>query len=183
MIPNNNIFSEIYNKTNSTYLEYNIFRKLDDVSVSNKKIYDKDMNETGKLTPEVVYKSRVLPDGYSDVSISFNLHDREKGLTIWFYKNTDGSRYLWFLTRYNVENKRLEKKVFVRELKGKALEDTDSEIKNYLAQHNISSSDLNRDYQAIVENLILKDWCSIYDSKFSPTDYGDVTVKTQWENW
>ncbi|WP_373760463.1 TipC family immunity protein [Streptococcus ferus] len=29
----------------------------------------------------------------------------------------------------------------------------------------------------------MKDWCSIYDSKFSPADYGDVTVKTQWENW
>ncbi|WP_326845496.1 TipC family immunity protein, partial [Streptococcus gallolyticus] len=25
--------------------------------------------------------------------------------------------------------------------------------------------------------------CSIYDSQFSPEDYGDVTVKTQWGNW
>jgi len=26
-------------------------------------------------------------------------------------------------------------------------------------------------------------WCSIYDSKYSPSNYGDVKVETQWENW
>ncbi|WP_373760811.1 TipC family immunity protein, partial [Streptococcus ferus] len=61
--------------------------------------------------------------------------------------------------------------------------DDEIKVKKYLSQYNISSNDLSKHYDKIVNQKVLKDWCSIYDSKFSPENYGDVTVKTQWENW
>ena len=45
------------------------------------------------------------------------------------------------------------------------------------------TGDLDKDYDEIVNQKVLKDWCSIYDSKYSPSNYGEVKVETQWENW
>ncbi|WP_152902347.1 TipC family immunity protein, partial [Streptococcus mitis] len=56
-------------------------------------------------------------------------------------------------------------------------------IREYLRKYNISKEELEKDYDEIVNQKVLKDWCSIYDSKYSPSNYGDVKVETQWENW
>ena len=58
-----------------------------------------------------------------------------------------------------------------------------SKVKTYLTKYGITASDLAKHYNEIVNQKVLKDWCSISDSKFSPKDYGDVTVKTEWGNW
>ena len=49
--------------------------------------------------------------------------------------------------------------------------------------NNISKEELEKDYDEIVNQKVLKDWCTIYDSKYSPSNYGDVKIETQWENW
>ena len=49
--------------------------------------------------------------------------------------------------------------------------------------NNISKEELEKDFDEIVNQKVLKDWCTIYDSKYSPSNYGDVKVETQWENW
>ena len=56
-------------------------------------------------------------------------------------------------------------------------------MKSYLEQYGITAKDLDSYYDEIVNQKVLKDWCSIYDSKYSPSNYGDVKVETQWENW
>ena len=61
--------------------------------------------------------------------------------------------------------------------------DDESEVKSYLKKYGITTKDLDIYYDKIVNQKVLKDWCLIYDSKFSPENYGDMTVKTQWENW
>ena len=43
--------------------------------------------------------------------------------------------------------------------------------------------ELEKDYDEIVNQKVLKDWYTIYDSKYSPSNYGDVKIETQWENW
>ena len=53
----------------------------------------------------------------------------------------------------------------------------------YLRKNNISKEELEKDYDEIINQKVLKDWCTIYDSKFSPSNYDDVKVETQWENW
>ena len=59
----------------------------------------------------------------------------------------------------------------------------ESKVKSYLQDYGITAADLDNYYNEIVNQTVLTDWCSIYDSQFSPEDYGDVTIKTQWENW
>ena len=49
--------------------------------------------------------------------------------------------------------------------------------------NNISKEELEKDFDEIVNQKVLKDWCTIYDSKYTPSNYGDVKVETQWENW
>ena len=46
-----------------------------------------------------------------------------------------------------------------------------------------TAKDLDSYYDEIVNQKVLKDWCTIYDSKYSPSNYGEVKVETQWENW
>ena len=59
----------------------------------------------------------------------------------------------------------------------------EEKVREYLRQNNISKEELEKDFDEIVNQKVLKDWCSIYDSKYSPSNYGDVKVETQWENW
>ena len=59
----------------------------------------------------------------------------------------------------------------------------EEKIREYLRKYNISKEELEQDYDKIVNQKVLKDWCSIYDSKYSPSNYGEVKIETQWENW
>ena len=61
--------------------------------------------------------------------------------------------------------------------------DDESQVRTYLEQYGITAKDLDAYYDEIVNQIVLKDWCSIYDSKYSPSNYGEVKVETQWENW
>ena len=58
-----------------------------------------------------------------------------------------------------------------------------AQVKSYIEQSGITAMDLDAYYDEIVNQKVLKDWNSIYDSKYSPSNYGDVKVETQWENW
>ena len=59
----------------------------------------------------------------------------------------------------------------------------EAQVKSYLEKYGITAKDLDSYYDEIVNQKVLKDWCSIYDSKYSPSNYGEVKVETQWENW
>ena len=61
--------------------------------------------------------------------------------------------------------------------------DDEEKVREYLRKNNISKEELEKDFDEIVNQKVLKDWCTIYDSKYSPSNYGDVKVETQWENW
>lgn len=178
-----NIFDEIYTQTNSSYLNKNIFRNLNDVIVYKKKVYDSDMNDTGKLNPQVVYKEEAFSNIYSNVKIDFDLHSKNQGFIIWFQRKLPNSDFLWYTIKYNSKNKLLEKEVNILNNNGRNIADTDKEVRPYLKSQEIKVQELNDDYNKIINNLVLKDWVSIYESKFSSTNYGDVTVKTQWQDW
>ena len=59
----------------------------------------------------------------------------------------------------------------------------EAQVKSYLEQYGITAKDLDSYYDEIVNQKVLKDWRTIYDSKYSPSNYGKVKVETQWENW
>ena len=175
-----NIFDEIYQETEKTYRSNNILRNLDGFKIRPDWLND---GEYFAYTPSGKYKN--LPEGYKDISISFNFGEGIKGMTIRFEKRINSDITLWYSAHYNIKKKVLKKElaIFEEPRKPGQFIDDEEKVREYLRKNNISKEDLDKDYDEIVNQKVLKDWCTIYDSKFSPSNYGDVKVETQWENW
>ena len=176
----NNIFDESYQETEKTYHTNNILRNIDGFKISPGWPSD-DPNIS--YTPFGKYET--LPKGYIDITINFNFGSGIKGMSIRFERKTNSNITLWYSAHYNIKKKVLKKKLAIFEeprKPGQYIND-EEKVREYLRQNNISKEELEKDFDEIVNQKVLKDWCAIYDSKYSPSNYGDVKIETQWENW
>ena len=175
-----NIFDEIYQETDKTYHTNNILRNIDGFKISPGWPSD-DPNIS--YTPFGKYET--LPKGYSDITIDLNFGKGIKGVLILFERKTNSNITLWYSAHYNIKKKVLQKElaIFEEPRKPGQFIDDEEEVREYLRKNNISKEELEKDYDEIVNQKVLKDWCTIYDSKYSPSNYGEVKVETQWENW
>ena len=175
-----NIFDEIYHETEKTYRSNNILRNIDGFKIRPDWSSD-DPNIS--YTPFGKYET--LPKGYSDITIDLNFGKGIKGVLILFERKTNSNITLWYSAHYNMQKKVLKKKlaIFEEPRKPGQFIDDEEKVREYLRKNNISKEELEKDYDEIVNQKVLKDWCSIYDSKYSPSNYGDVKIETQWENW
>ena len=175
-----NIFDEIYQETEKTYRTNNILRHIDGFKISPGWPSD-DPNIS--YTPFGKYET--LPKGYSDITINLNFGKGIKGVLILFERKTNSNITLWYSAHYNIKKKVLKKElaIFEEPRKPGQFIDDEEKVREYLRKNNISKEELEKDYDEIVNQKVLKDWCTIYDSKYSPSNYGEVKVETQWENW
>ena len=175
-----NIFDEIYQETEKTYRTNNILRHIDGFKISPGWPSD-DPNIS--YTPFGKYET--LPKGYSDITIDLNFGKGIKGVLILFERKTNSNITLWYSAHYNMQKKVLKKElaIFEEPRKPGQFIDDEEKVREYLRKNNISKEELEKDYDEIVNQKVLKDWFSIYDSKYSPSNYGEVKVETQWENW
>ena len=175
-----NIFDEIYQETEKTYRTNNILRHIDGFKISPGWSSD-DPNIS--YTPFGKYET--LPKGYSDITIDLNFGKGIKGVLILFERKTNSNITLWYSAHYNIKKKVLKKElaIFEEPRKPGQFIDDEEKVREYLRKNNISKEELEKDYDEIINQKVLKDWCSIYDSKYSPSNYGEVKIETQWENW
>ena len=175
-----NIFDEIYQETEKTYRTNNILRHIDGFKIRPDWPSD-DPNIS--YTPFGKYET--LPKGYSDITIDLNFGKGIKGVLILFERKTNSNITLWYSAHYNMQKKVLKKELAIIEEPRKPGQfiDDEEKVREYLRKNNISKEELEKDYDEIVNQKVLKDWFSIYDSKYSPSNYGEVKVETQWENW
>ena len=175
-----NIFDEIYQETEKTYRTNNILRHIDGFKISPGWPSD-DPNIS--YTPFGKYET--LPKGYSDITIDLNFGKGIKGVLILFERKTNSNITLWYSAHYNMQKKVLKKELAIIEEPRKPGQfiDDEEKVREYLRKNNISKEELEKDYDEIVNQKVLKDWCTIYESKYSPSNYGEVKVETQWENW
>ena len=175
-----NIFDEIYHETEKTYRSNNILRNIDGFKIRPDWSSD-DPNIS--YTPFGKYET--LPKGYSDITIDLNFGKGIKGVLILFERKTNSNITLWYSAHYNMKKKVLKKElaIFEEPRKPGQFIDDEEKVREYLRKNNISKEELEKDYDEIVNQKVLKDWCSIYDSKYSPSNYGEVKIETQWENW
>ena len=174
-----NIFDEIYQETEKTYRTNNILRNIEGFEIDD--VWSSD-GDYFKYSPLGKYKT--LPEDYLELRVGFNF---EKAYSKMFVsverKIADGTK-IWMISKYNPNTKTITKSIQIV-LSGNEdsyIED-EAQVRSYLEKYGITAKDLDSYYDEIVNQKVLKDWCSIYDSKYSPSNYGEVKVETQWENW
>ena len=178
-----NIFDEIYQETAKNYLGHYNFKDLKNVTVKNRKLYDSNMNETDKYESIITYDDSSLGRDAKNLELRFNFDGSIKGINIWFERYAKSGEKINFVIHYEFNKKVLVKKILIYENRSETYIEDEEQVKSYLEQYGITAKDLDSYYEEIVNQKVLKDWCSIYDSKYSPSNYGDVKVETQWENW
>ena len=136
-------------------------------------------------TPFGLYNKEKTPSDYSEIEIGFNFQNSQKVLFIYSERrlSSNVSVKVWGSYNYKLGVLSKEATIIKKENNSKVYIDEQSEVKSYLEQYGITAKDLDSYYDEIVNQKVLKDWCSIYDSKYSPSNYGDVKIETQWENW
>ena len=174
-----NTFDEIYQETEKTYRTNNILRNIEGFEIDD--VWPSD-GDYFKYSPLGKYQTH--PEGYKDISIGFNFEKAYSKLFVSFERKIADGTKLWMVNKYNPNTKTITKsiQIVISGNEDSYIED-EAQVKSYLEQYGITAKDLDSYYDEIVNQKVLKDWCSIYDSKYSPSNYGEVKVETQWENW
>ena len=177
----NNIFDEIYQETEKTYRSNNILRNIDGFKIRSGWPSD-DPNIS--QNPFGLYNKEKTPSDYSEIEIGFNFEYTSQLSSISFERKIADGTKLWMINKYNPNTKTITKsiQIVISGNEDNYIED-EAQMKSYLEQYGITAKDLDSYYDEIVNHKVLKDWCSIYDSKYSPSNYGDVKIETQWEKW
>jgi len=178
-----NIFDEIYQETAKNYLGHYNLKDLKNVTVKNRKLYDSNMNETDKYESIITYDDSSLGSDVKNLELRFNFDGSSKGVNIWFERYANSGEKINFVIHYEFNKKVLVKKILIYENRSETYIEDEAQLKSYLEQYGISAKDLDTYYDEIVNQKVLKDWRTIYDSKYSPSNYGDIKIETQWENW
>ncbi|QQQ36244.1 TipC family immunity protein [Streptococcus mitis] len=175
-----NIFDEIYQETEKTYRSNNILRNIDGFDI--KPVWPRD-GEFLRYTPSGNYKN--IPESYLELRIGFSFYSEDEIGSISFEKHIGSNVNIKMWTVYSHKERSLKKfvKIVLKKADTKNYIEDEAQVKSYLEQYGITAKDLDSYYDEIVNQKVLKDWCSIYDSKYSPSNYGEVKVETQWENW
>ena len=175
-----NIFDEIYQETEKTYQTNNILRNIDGFDI--KPVWPSD-GEFLRYTPSGNYKN--LPEGYLELRIGFSFYSEDEIGSISFEKSIESNVNIKMWTVYSHKDRTLKKfvKIGLKKADTETYIEDEAQVKSYLEQYGITAKDLDSYYDEIVNQKVLKDWCTIYNSKYSPSNYGEVKVETQWENW
>lgn len=80
---------------------------------------------------------------------------------------------------YDVNNQKLERYMWYHD-ENSVRYYHQSQVEDFLAEHGKTVEDIRKEADEVLRNKVLKDWTSIYSSRFSPKNWGDVTVKDIW---
>ena len=174
-----NIFDEIYQETEKTYRTNNILRNIEGFEIDD--VWPSD-GDYFKYSPLGKYKT--LPEDYLELRVGFNFEKAYSKLFVSFERKIADGTKLWMVNKYKPNTKTITKsiQIVISGNEDSYIED-EAQVKSYLEQYGITAKDLDSYYDEIINQKVLKDWCSIYDSKYSPSNYGEVKIETQWENW
>jgi len=177
-----NIFDEIYQETEKTYRSNNILRNIDGFEIRPDWPSD---GEYSKYYPFGTYNKNNTPEDYFEIEIGFNFATKTQLSSISFEKRIGPNVRVRIWDNYSRKDRVLKKfvKIGLKKADTETYIEDEAQVKSYLEQYGITAKDLDSYYDEIVNQKVLKDWCAIYDSKYSPSNYGDVKVETQWENW
>lgn len=82
---------------------------------------------------------------------------------------------------YDVNNQQLERFMWYQDEKHVRYYHQ-SQVEAFLEKHGKTVEDIRKEADDVLRNKVLKDWTSIYSSRFSTKNWGDVTVKDIWRD-
>ena len=174
-----NIFDEIYYEE-SDYHNYTfLWKGRTFYKLKGLKIVDNDSQEIS--IHSIDYKSVDLPNtihslGYyfyfgfqemTKVGIEMRLRLPDTETTI----NVD--------YQYDVNNQQLERFMWYYDDESTGYFQQ-SQIEAFLVEHGKTVDEIRKEADNVLRNKVLKDWTTIYSSRFSPDNWGELTVKDIW---
>ena len=174
-----NIFDEIYYEE-SDYHNYTfLWKGRAFYKLKGLKIVDNDSQEIS--IHSIDYKSVDLPNTIHSLGYYFYFGFQEMtkvGIEMRLrLPNTETTINVDYL--YDVNNQQLERFMWYHDEKSVRYY-RQSQVETFLAQHGKTVEDIRKEADDVLRNKVLKDWTSIHSSRFSPDNWGEVTVKDIW---
>lgn len=174
-----NIFDEIYYEEDDYRSVEQLFRKRAFSKIKDIKFYDD--NSEDFYQHRVEYQENQLPSNITIMSYYFHFLDSK----VPYFKiriqrklaNADSTINMNY--QYFPENKTLEKNMWYFD--GKTDIYAKEKIEDYLKQNGTSLDEVQSEFDRVLKEKILSDWTTIYPSRFTSTNWGEVDVKEYWE--
>ncbi len=176
-----NIFDEIYyDSRNASGDGFDKRSRLGNI----KGMSSNATNLTGIAAPE---GERAIMEAYTDESLKAPMkslritnNSTKKELRIGYSYAVTKNLMIFFDNVYNVKTRKLTKVIsFVEVDSGKRITDQ-KEVRDTLKTYKVTDEQLTAwDHQGM-DKVFLKDWVSVYPSRYSPEKLGNVSVKTEW---
>ena len=174
-----NIFDEIYYEE-SDYHNYTfLWKGRAFYKLKGLKIIDNGSQDLYKHS--IDYKSVDLPNTIHSLGYYFYFGFQEMtkvGIEMRLrIPNTETTINVDYL--YDVNNQQLERFMWYYDDESTGYFQQ-SQIEAFLVEHGKTVDEIRKEADNVLRNKVLKDWTTIYSSRFSPDNWGEVTVKDIW---
>ena len=174
-----NIFDEIYYEEDDYHSYEFLFRKRAFRKIKDIKFYDDGSDDF--YQHRVEYQENQLPSNITIMSYHFQFLDSK----VPYFKIriqrklADADSTINMNYQYFPDNKTLEKNMWYFD--GKTDIYAKEKIEDYLKQNGTSLDEVQSEFDRVLKEKILSDWTTIYPSRFTSTNWGEVDVKEYWE--
>ena len=174
-----NIFDEIYYEE-SDYHNYTfLWKGRAFYKLKSLKFVDNDSQEIS--IHSIDYKSVDLPNTIQSLGYYFYFGFQEMtkvGIEMRLrLPDTETTINVDYL--YDVNNQQLERFMWYHDEKSVRYYHQ-SQVEAFLTEHGKTADEIRREADEILRHKVLADWTSIYASRFSQDNWGEVTVKDIW---
>ena len=174
-----NIFDEIYYEE-SDYHNYTfLWKGRAFYKLKGLKIIDNGSQDLYKHS--IDYKSVDLPNTIHSLGYYFYFGFQEMtkvGIEMRLrIPNTETTINVDYL--YDVNNQQLERFMWYYDDESTGYFQQ-SQIEAFLVEHGKTVDEIRKEADNVLRNKVLKDWTTIYSSRFSPDNWGELTVKDIW---
>lgn len=172
-----NIFDEIYYEE-SDYHNYTfLWKGRAFYKLKGLKIIDNGSQDLYKHS--IDYKSVNLPNTIHSLGYYFGFQEMTKVGIEMRLRLPDTETTINVDYQYDVNNQQLERFMWYHDEKSVRYYHQ-SQVEAFLAEHGKTVEEIRREADEILRHKVLADWTSIYASRFSPDNWGEVTVKDIW---
>ena len=174
-----NIFDEIYYEE-SDYHNYTfLWKGRAFYKLKSLKFVDNDSQEIS--IHSIDYKSVDLPNTIQSLGYYFYFGFQEMtkvGIEMRL-RLPDTETTINVDYQYDVNNQQLERFMWYYDDESTGYFQQ-SQIEAFLVEHGKTVDEIRKEADNVLRNKVLKDWTTIYSSRFSPDNWGEVSVKDIW---